>query len=604
MSAALAIVGVGVRGLLTLAQLAARLDRDVTGVTIHLVDPWPDGGGRTWRTDQSPLLLMNGPAATVTAYPGEQASGPSLLEWCREVADGALAVGLPAAVREEAARTGADSYPSRALYGWYLRWVQQRTVAALPAGVSVERHAADATDLDEVDDGRLRLALSDGTVLLVDAAVLALGWLPRQVQEPPAPPERWIPPSHPADQDLTAAAPGARVLLRGLGMSFFDSLVLLTEGRGGRFEEVDGGRLRYRPSGAEPRLLAGSRRGVPFRTKPAVAPRVGVRHDALDRALAAHPVGRPWDVARELLPAIHLDAVHSYYAVLADQAPEAVPGGLPDLLDRLRAAGEHDHASVLAGAVPDPVHRLDLGGLLDPAAGRRWSDASSWRTWLRAHLEADLGDALTDGSPTRAAMRSIGESRPMVGAVVERDGVLPESVAPLKGLMRLGASLAGGPPPLRTTQVLALLDAGVLEIVGPDLVLETAAAGDGLTVRSLRVDAPALPVDVLLDAHLDPPDAEAPADPLLRSLVERGTARPHRVGTVATGAVEVDLATSRLVRADGTPHERVFLLGIPSEGQRVFTILSPKPGGASPILAECATAAEGLLVALREPARG
>ena len=57
--------------------------------------------------------------------------------------------------------------------------------------------------------------------------------------------------------------PGEPVLLRGLGLNFFDYLALFTLGRGGIFDRASGRRLVYRPSGHEPRLYAGSRRGVP-----------------------------------------------------------------------------------------------------------------------------------------------------------------------------------------------------------------------------------------------------------------------------------------------------------------------------------------------------
>lgn len=66
--------------------------------------------------------------------------------------------------------------------------------------------------------------------------------------------------------DLSAVKPGERVLLRGLGLNFFDYQALFTHGRGGVFTRVDG-RLVYRPSGREPRLYAGSRRGVPYQAR-------------------------------------------------------------------------------------------------------------------------------------------------------------------------------------------------------------------------------------------------------------------------------------------------------------------------------------------------
>src|SRR6185436_16402200 len=69
-----------------------------------------------------------------------------------------------------------------------------------------------------------------------------------------------------ADLDLSPIAPDEPVLLRGLGLNFFDHMALLTQGRGGRFSG-EGASLRYHPSGREPRLYAGSRRGVPYQAR-------------------------------------------------------------------------------------------------------------------------------------------------------------------------------------------------------------------------------------------------------------------------------------------------------------------------------------------------
>ena len=59
--------------------------------------------------------------------------------------------------------------------------------------------------------------------------------------------------------------------MRGMGLGFIDLMALLTEGRGGRFtpdpRPDEPGRLSYRPSGREPRLWVGSRRGVPYHSK-------------------------------------------------------------------------------------------------------------------------------------------------------------------------------------------------------------------------------------------------------------------------------------------------------------------------------------------------
>ena len=67
-------------------------------------------------------------------------------------------------------------------------------------------------------------------------------------------------PKNAADALLALANIPAKqpVVLKGLGLAFFDYLSALTIGRGGVFSRQNG-RLRYEPSGREPIIIAGSR---------------------------------------------------------------------------------------------------------------------------------------------------------------------------------------------------------------------------------------------------------------------------------------------------------------------------------------------------------
>ena len=105
--------------------------------------------------------------------------------------------------------------------------------------------------------------------------MLALGHRPHQLDESEAALSRYadrhglryIAPSNPADLSLDAIPAGEPVILRGMGLNFFDYLALFTIGRGGRFVRESDGTLIYLPSGQEPRLVAGSRRGVPYQAR-------------------------------------------------------------------------------------------------------------------------------------------------------------------------------------------------------------------------------------------------------------------------------------------------------------------------------------------------
>jgi hypothetical protein len=54
------------------------------------------------------------------------------------------------------------------------------------------------------------------------------------------------------------------VVVRGLGLTFYDVCARLTADRGGKFVRDETGTVVYEPSGEEPQIYAGSRSGLPF----------------------------------------------------------------------------------------------------------------------------------------------------------------------------------------------------------------------------------------------------------------------------------------------------------------------------------------------------
>ena len=127
-----------------------------------------------------------------------------------------------------------------------------------------------------------------------------------------------------------------------MGLAFVDLLVLLMEGRGGRFEELPDGGLRYLPSGAEPRLWAGSRRGVPYHSKITST----LRGDAAgepafftaDAVAALLDAPGELDFRAQLWPLIAKDAGYAYYRELFTGYPERVRIGWQEFAERFAAA--------------------------------------------------------------------------------------------------------------------------------------------------------------------------------------------------------------------------------------------------------------------------
>ena len=164
------MVGSGPRGLSVLERLAARVAQapDASAAEVWLIDDVEVGCGRIWRTDQSPLLLMNTAASEVTMFsgppddgPARAGAGPSLAQWWADVAP------------EDA---DPDGYAPRAVYGRYLRFVLDTVVHTVPDRVKV--HGVLGRVVDVVNTGARRrsapvsVRLQDGRHLKVDRAVL------------------------------------------------------------------------------------------------------------------------------------------------------------------------------------------------------------------------------------------------------------------------------------------------------------------------------------------------------------------------------------------------------------------------------------------------
>jgi len=596
----IAVVGASVRGTALVERLIASAPELLDGspLRITVFDPHPPGSGRIWRDGQPQTLIMNTVAAQSTVFTddtvridGPITPGPNLAQWCALVAADPSAADLPADVAAEAAQTRDDSSPSRLLYGHYLRWCFRRITGNAPEQVTVRTVAESIVDISPAGgDTEWTLTTSSGDRFAADAVILAVGWLPRS--DTPSHPGV-VAPGNPIDQDLSQIAPGSTVVVRGLGMGFFDTVSLLTETRGGVFTG-DG----YRPSGQEPQIIAGSRRGLPYRAKPVFgAPPFFPEQRILRAALSELHERRPVDFTHDVLPLIHRDALYDYYAALARVRPDTVSA--PAELLAALVAGSDDLDALVAAHVADPADRLDLADAADPLrralAGRSHADIDALVAEFVRHDAAEA--ALGADSPLKLGLHSYAAARGAVIDLVAYGGLTAASFPAYRAFLATAASFGSGPPLRRSQQLLALHDAGIVRFAGPGLAATLDA--DGVRVTAHRLDGD-VRADALVEAWLPTPTVEHTADPLLRRLIDRGYARAwrHADGT-PTDALDVRHSDSALIGSDGRTVPGVYSVGVPHEDIRVFTIIAPVPGTNSPVLREIDAAARSALVFAR-----
>lgn len=604
----IAVVGAGPRGTSVLERLcasAAELLPPGARLTVHVVDPAPPGPGRVWRTAQSPELLMNTVASQVTLFTdasvdcaGPVRPGPSLYEW---------------AARGHLPGLGPDDYPTRADYGRYLEWFFARAVAAAPGGVRVVTHAARALRLDEAPDGLQSLLLDDARVLPgLRAVVLAQGHLPTTAD--PLQTDlsayaarhglRHVPPANPADVDLSAVAPGEPVLLRGLGLNFFDHMALLTSGRGGRFVPGEGGAPRYVPSGDEPRLYAGSRRGVPYQARGDNAKGPYGRHrpavltpEAVARFRKRADSGDAPDFLSEVWPLVAKEVETVYYAarLTATGAAERARAFTDRFLDT--APGSPGEALVLDEFGFAAADRWSWERLARPYAGRTFDSPGDHRAWLLGHLREDIAQAALGNvaGPLKAALDVLRDLRNELRLVVDHGGLAGASRrAHLDGWYTpFNAFLSIGPPRRRIEELTALIEAGVVEVLGPRL--DVRGADGAFLAHSPDVPGSGVRVTTLVEARLPEPDLRRTGDALLAELLRTGQCRPHTVGGYETGGLDVTPRPYHLIDRAGRPHARRFAFGVPTEGVHWVTAAGARPGVDSVTLSDADAVARAAL---------
>ncbi|WP_028800580.1 FAD/NAD(P)-binding protein [Streptomyces sp. 142MFCol3.1] len=625
-----AIVGAGPRGLSVLERLCAgeRKRPTHTEVVVHVVDPSPAGAGAVWRAEQSRHLLTNTVASQITVYTDDSAQiegpiepGPSLYEWAQGLSLIGQFGGYDNDTLDEAERLGPDSYPSRAFYGRYLHDAFKRVVARAPQHVTITVHASRAVamaDTHGVPGGPQGLRLEDGTRLnQLDAIILAQGHLPARLTPREARTASlarihyltYITPCNPADADLGSVAPGQNVLIRGLGLNFFDHMALFTLGRGGSFVEEDG-KLVYHPSGREPKLYAFSRRGVPYHARGENEKGAYGRYypklltgQYIEDLRKRSEDGERINFTADLWPYISREVESVFYGTLLSAK------GREEDRDALVSA----YLALPEGESPDALldsygiggtERWDWEKLSRPYGSRKFTDRDEFQEWLLDYLRADVTAARSGNvsGPLKAALDVLRDLRNEIRLAVDHGGLEGNSHRDdLEGWYTpLNAFLSIGPPAARIEQMVALIEAGVLEVTGPGTQVRLDTRNQVFVADSSAVPGTPVRATALIEARLPEPDIRRTDDPLLSHLINTEQAGPFRIDgscgtTYETGGLAVTERPNRLLDARGRAHPRRFAYGVPTESVHWVTAAGIRPGVDSVTLGDSDAIARAVL---------
>jgi len=200
-----------------------------------------------------------------------------------------------------------------------------------------------------------------------------------------------------------------------------------------------------------------------------------------------------------------------------------------------------------------------------PLAGRSFEDREGFERFMIRLIEGDL---VRRADPAYSADLAVFNALLSIYSVLSRaitEGQLTDEDRVRKVETEwhgFFSFVASGPPPRRLEELLALHRAGIVRFAGPEL--DVAIDNDRFVAKSPDI-AGEIGARAFVEARLPRPDVLATTDPLLRGLLDSGALAADELfaadGTsLGGGQLKAD-SRSHAIRADGSTHEALFLLG-------------------------------------------
>lgn len=590
----IAILGSGPRGLSILERISARLLETSNinkNIELFLIDSVEIGCGRIWRTDQSLNFIMNTVADEVSAFSGppngvtRPGAGPSLAQWWEENYED---------------YPGKNSYAPRALHGEYMLYTLDSIEKNLPNNTKLIKIKSYVEDISIIDSNNIKLIFDNKTELTINKLILTTGHTSPEIDNNYKELEnfcdinkevKFIRGNSPADMPLHDIPPKSPVGIIGMGLSFYDVMAELTIGRGGKFEETINNEIIYIPSGKEPILYASSRSGIPIpvRGKNQKDPNYQYKHIILtyERVKELREKG-PINFKKEIYPLLLSEMYLVYFeALIRKNFSLSKSLEFREKIKKLNILEVEKINNLAVEFGINTIPNLDLDTISQPFLNKKFQNPAEFNKELIKYLKCDIEEAEAGNvdSPLKSALDVIRDSRSLIRQAVDFSELSSESY--LKDFLNWYSPkslfLSAGPPRFRQKQLLALLNANILNIIGPSLKVEKSISQNSFLLESNQVFDSQILVKTLIDARVPLPNLYEDQSKLTKNLVKRGIWKAYTNVNgpehFITGGVAVTQAPFHPICVNNHIKKNIYVLGIPIEHTRWFMQAgSSRPG--------------------------
>jgi hypothetical protein len=586
------IIGIGPRGLSVLERIIAlSIDPPHQPLDIKVFDPNLPGSG-CHNVKQPNHLLVNTVSSQITMFADESVSeakniisGPNFYQWLCERPKDELS---PKTILP-------NEYYSRALFGEYLNWVFHYLVDISFSHITIDYVPSEIIDITKLDDNSWNLLDDRSLITNVEYLYLTTGHTKAKYINPDTAQEIFNP--YPLKEKLKNITSNQTVALQGLGLTACDILAELSIGRGGEFIRPQKGCLQYLPSGNEPKIIAYSRSGLPLSGRAENQKGTSKQYHA--KFLTPEKVANfreRGDVSfiKDILPLLIKDMEYAYYESYLSQKKGLIAAQKfcnQFLYSRL------NEQKVLVAKTISIEDRFSWEKLTAPVPSYALASPDVYIAWLIDFLEADIKEAKKGNlsSPIKSASDVLRDLRDLIRSVIDFKGLTEESHRWVDSVfIPLMNRLAVGPPKERIEEMVALLKSGVLKLnLGPSPDVRHSSNTNLFTLKSTVWPELQEQANIKIHGKITIHSPEDDGTELWKNLLAKQYTRLYFNGNYHPGGIDVT-PNMNVIDANGIEQNNIWALGIPTEGNKFYTFIIPRPGVNSTALVDAGRSVRAL----------
>ena len=545
----IAIVGLGPKGLYSFERILAQLQANPVKekVEIHIFNKTRFmGSGDVYRSDQPGYMLMNFSNKHINMWTEE--SPPPVVK-------NPLSLSEYIALEKQTPLEELEPlYALRATVGGYLENGFAQLSQNIPENVTLQQHIAEVRSIEKTEEGYsigFTQRTKTGRLTGFQHILVSTG---HQLHKETASKtiHNTVPFIYPVQQKLKGVTEQDTVAVKGMGLTFIDAVLALTEGKGGLFTKANDGKLIYKASGKEPKqIFPFSKSGWPM--MPKYDSHLDDDTELYVKSLKSiNP--RKLSFKNEILPLIERDMEYTWYKTLFPHAKQVL--------------GYHPNYNVISSQIhifhqmhPGYV-RFSLESLMEPEFNPGKSIHQNIVEYLKAF--------------TRENRNILHEAQLRAASVWRKISPIFNEIYSFSGLDAASHKefdshyfgklnrIAYGPPPENLKKILALANTSIVDFqFARSPSIEPYESG-----FILRNDISEMYCDVLVDARIPKNSLEKESTGLFTNLCENQLAQPYinsdKNCSYAPGILEID-QNGNLINPQGVS-ENITLYGTPTEG--------------------------------------